>query len=90
MGGMKPRLPNPTEMAVIKAFLAESTGLHIDHVEFGRPASGVSMRVHYRDFKGFSRTQSILAPDEEGFEDIVVSMSDVLEANHGLKIVGKA
>lgn len=79
-------LPRPDQIDTIKQFLTESSGLFVEGVEFGRPSSGISMKATYRDFYGHSQTKTILAPDTDDFQNVVVAMSDWLEQISGLAL----
>jgi hypothetical protein len=75
------RLPTPNERQAIKQFLHECTDLHIDGVDFAKLPSGVSMTVHYRDFKGHAQKKTISNPDADHMahiEDMAVLMSEWL------------
>lgn len=77
-------LPGPTEIEVIKRFLTESSNLWVEGVEFGRPASGLSMRVTYRNFNDETKQQTLLAPDVHDVEELTLLMSDVLDNISGV------
>lgn len=68
---MRPSLPSPDQRETIRQFLAESTSLHVDHVEFTRPESGVALTIHYRDARGFPHKKSIQSPDARTDQHIV-------------------
>ena len=64
-------LPSPGQRETFRQFLEESTGLHVDAVEFSRPPSGVAMTIHYRDARGFSHKKHIQSPDARCDQHIV-------------------
>lgn len=80
------RLPSPSEIETIKTFLTEVSGLFVEGVEFGKPASGLSLRVWYRDMRGNSQRRTMLGPDTKNFQDLVILMSDWLEVERSKEI----
>lgn len=78
------RLPNQPEVETIKRFLGETSMLHIDGVEFGKPATGLSLKVTFRDFQGHAHTKTMMCPDMTDFQDAVVLMSEWLEQLSGV------
>ena len=81
------RLPSPTELTVIKGWLGDATMLHIDGVQFERPASGIRMTVHYRGLKGDTQKKTITAPDCKDFEDVVVTMERFMTSGERASVV---
>lgn len=81
-------LPGPSETETIRTFLQESCGLFIEHVEFGKPAAGLSIRAHYRDMRGHSGQKAVLFPDARSrgdLEDAVVALSEMLDHEAGVQ-----
>jgi hypothetical protein len=74
-------MPSPAQIETMRVFLAECTGLHIDHMLFTRPASGIAMIIHYRDKGGHSHKKTIQNPNANSWseiEDLVVLASEWL------------
>jgi hypothetical protein len=82
MGGLK--LPNPTELEVIKRFLSESSHMWVEAVRFRKPAAGLSMSVTYRNLQDETKVQTLHMPDCKDFEELTLLMSDVLDNISGV------
>lgn len=81
---MRAVLPSPDQIKTIRQFLTDSCGWFIEGVEFGRPASGLSIKVQARDFYGHTHTKTMLCPDMHDFQDTVVLMSEWLDSLSGV------
>lgn len=80
-------LPGPREVEAVRNFLQESSGLFVEHVEFGLPAAGVAIKAHFRSPKGVNRILSAHFPDARDradLEDAIVTFSGRLDAEAGL------
>ena len=80
------RLPNPTEIEVIKRFLSESSHMWVEAVKFSKPAAGLQMSVTYRNFADETKVQTLTMPDAKDFEELTLCMSDTLDTISGVAV----